>query len=93
MTELHLDLAIADLDVDRLTPDRARIDPQKTRWIGRAGRPDLLLYKGQVFVSSWAGNLGFKDGSLHIGTPLAIVGPGTIVCDYNYRGIWPKKLP
>lgn len=124
VTEFHLNLAIADLDVDRdgttepvvrydsgecdpasestfstpsgtrfyvLTPDRARIDPQKTRWLAGGSRPDLFLYKGQVFVSSWAGNLGFKGGVLHFGTTLAVVGQGTIVCDYNYQGVWPRR--
>ncbi len=74
-----------------LTPDRAQVDAQKTHWLDLGGRPDLLLYKGQLFISTWAGNPNFKDGLLKVSTTLAVVGEGTIVCDYRYQGKWPRR--
>lgn len=74
-----------------LTPDRAQVDAKKTRWLHAAGRADLFLYNGQVFVSMWAGDLGFKRGLLQMRTTLAISGEGTIVCDYRYQGKWPRR--
>ena len=76
-----------------LTPDRTQVDPQKTRWLDLHGRPELVLYKGQVFISTWHGNQRFKDGLLRLHTTLAAVGQGTIVCDYRYQGTWPRRQP
>lgn len=72
-----------------LTPDGQGIDGQKTRLMlpAQAGRPDLFLYKGRVFVSHWAGNLEFKDGQLGVISKVYIAPmvPDYKNCKYEYH--------
>ncbi|HNK16632.1 MAG TPA: hypothetical protein PLZ20_18860, partial [Nitrospira sp.] len=62
---------------------------QKTRLMlpAQAGRPDLFLYKGRVFVSYWAGNLEFKDGQLSVISKVYIAPmvPDYKNCKYEYH--------
>lgn len=69
-----------------LMGDRSKIDEKKTKWIGIGMRPDLLLYKREVFIDHWAGNLGFTGGLLKVNTPLALTGERAKVCKYEYQG-------
>ena len=80
-------------DLVVLGADHRRIDEKKTAWLAAGSRPDLFLHRGQVFINSWAGNVGFKEGSLRVSTPLAMVGQRSIVCDYRYQGNWPGRQP
>lgn len=72
-----------------LTPDGQSIDFERTRLLlpSSAGRPDLFLYKGRIFLSKWAGNLEFRDGQLHLFS-MIYTGPGVPdykACKYKYR--------
>src|SRR5207244_2656660 len=52
------------------------------------GRLDIFLYKGQISIDGWGGNLGFKDGVIYVYTiePYATPPSWHTVhrCDYNY---------
>ena len=68
-----------------LAPDSTGIDEQKSKWFAVGGRLGLFLFKGQVFIDHWAGDLAFKKGQLRALTPLSVVGLGTKVCTYSYN--------
>lgn len=67
-----------------LTPDSTGIDEQKSKWFAVGGRLGIFVFKSQVFIDHWNGDLGFKEGRLRALTPLALIGPNTKVCEYSH---------
>jgi len=71
-----------------LNEEKTKIDVQKTKKIHLGGRLDIFLYKGQISIDGWGGNLGFKDGVIYVYTiePYATPPSWHTVhrCDYNY---------
>ena len=68
-----------------LTPDGQHLDVWKSGNFVNAGRPDIFLYKGHVYMSTWAGELKLSDGELVVQTPLHLPGMDTRWCRYTYK--------
>lgn len=51
-----------------LTPDQKRIDVQKSQMAfpGYGGRPEVFIYGGQWYLTTWAGGPRFEGGQLSI---------------------------
>ena len=81
-----------------LSPDRRQIDRTKTALTFpiAGGRPDLFLFRGQVYATSWTGNLGFQDGTLYVDTPFVtkpIRTPALRPCHYKFVDSSTRRQP
>ena len=74
-----------------LTSDGTQIDHKATElaFPTGGGRPDFFIYKGQVYQTTWAGNLGFKDGQIDVYTPVPL--PGRRPCEYKYTDGYKRR--
>lgn len=81
-----------------LSTDQQQIDRTKTELTFpiAGGRPDLFLFRGQVYATSWVGNLGFQDGMIYVDTPFVtkpIPMPALRPCHYKFGGASTRRQP
>lgn len=79
-----------------LTSDGQNLDAWKSGNFNMAGRPEIFLYKGRVYLTTWVGNLKFSDGQLWVRTPLHA--PSTTEkeirsCKYEYNPATQRRRP
>ena len=75
-----------------LSADQRHLDSWKSGNFGLlGGRPDIILYQGNVYISGWAGGLHLSNGQLSLQTPLHVRGMDTEVCDYTYQPSHPRR--
>lgn len=67
-----------------LNPEKTQIDVEKSKSFYFALRADVFLFKDRVYLTRWAGDLGFKNGILSVTSPLHAISYRTR-CDYRYK--------
>ncbi len=67
-----------------LNPEKTQIDVEKSKSFYFALRADVFLFKDRVYLTRWAGDLGFKNGTLSVTSPLHAINYRTS-CDYRYK--------
>lgn len=69
-----------------LTSDGQNLDAWKSgNFNVLGGRHEIVLYKGRVFITGWAGNLGFQGGELWVASPAHIPGMDKQACKFTYQ--------
>ncbi|MDH5642089.1 MAG: hypothetical protein OEY28_12425 [Nitrospira sp.] len=69
-----------------LSADQRHLDSWRSGNFGiLGGREEIILYQGNVYITSWGG------GQLRLQTPLHVRGMDTEVCDYTYQPSHPRR--
>ena len=69
-----------------LTPDRQGLDAGGSRNFNvLGGRPELFLYNGRVYITTWAGGPNFRGGELWVISPANLPGMDKESCKYTYK--------
>ena len=79
-----------------LTPDQRGLEAWKSGNFNVAGRPEIFLYKGRVYLTTWVGNLKFTQGQLTVRTPLHVphgMEKEIRSCKYEYKPANERRHP
>jgi hypothetical protein len=69
-----------------LTPDHRGLDVWKSgNFNPIGGRPELFLFKDQVYLTTWAGGPNFRGGELWVLTPNHVPGMDKQTCKFTYK--------
>ncbi|TKB72940.1 MAG: hypothetical protein E8D46_10700 [Nitrospira sp.] len=69
-----------------LTPDHRGLDVWKSGNFNHiGGRPELFLFKDQVYLTTWAGGPNFRGGELWVLTPNHVPGMDKQTCKFTYK--------
>jgi hypothetical protein len=62
-----------------------RLDDEKTRRVNTTiGRPEMFLYKGQVFMDAWGGYIGGDERYGQLRVYDVTSSTGGVPCQYKY---------
>ncbi len=75
-----------------LNPEKVQIDVEKSKSFAFLVRADIFLFKDQVYLTRWAGDLGFKNGVLSVASPLHAINYRTY-CEYRYKAHPNRRHP
>ena len=75
-----------------LSPDKVQIDVEKSKSIYFYDRADIFLFKDRVYLTHWGGDLGFRNGTLSVASPLRAINYRTR-CDYRYKARPNRRQP
>ncbi len=75
-----------------LTCEQRGINEQNTKlaFPGYGGRPDVFIYKGKWYLTTWAGNLKFQGGQLDVHTVESVP---RRPCEFKYTGQAKRRQP
>ncbi|OQW33694.1 MAG: hypothetical protein A4C66_13235 [Nitrospira sp. HN-bin3] len=75
-----------------LDPEKVQIDVEKSKSISFYDRADIFLFKERVYLTHWGGDLGFRNGTLSVASPLHAINYRTR-CDYRYKAHSSRRHP
>ena len=75
-----------------LSPGKIQIEVERSKSVHFYDRADIFLFKDRVYLTHWGGDLGFRNGTLSVASPLHAINYRTR-CDYRYEARPNRRQP